>query len=89
MGIFYQVQGAAVGSRMAPSYAYIIVHYLEERIQVANLKPTLWLRFVDDIFMMKSRKTSLQRKQILNFIVLTTTLGSSLSDIDLMCHTFM
>ena len=45
------MQGTAMGTRMAPSYANIFMHFLEQRILTAsNLKTTIWLRFIDDTF---------------------------------------
>ena len=40
-----------MGTKMAPSYANIFIHYLEDRIITSlNLKPTLWYRYIDYIF---------------------------------------
>ena len=51
--IFYlQKMGTAMGSSMAPSYASLFMGKLENDFLNARvLKPTLWLRFLDDIFM--------------------------------------
>ena len=41
-----------MGTRMAPSYANIFMKYVEiQLIETSPKKPTLWLRFTDDIFM--------------------------------------
>ena len=41
-----------MGTRMAPSYANIFMKYVEVQvIETSPKKPTLWLRFIDDIFM--------------------------------------
>ena len=50
---FYrQTQGTAVGTRMAPSYANIFMKYTETQlIDTSPKKPKMWLRFIDDIFM--------------------------------------
>ena len=50
--IYRQIQGTAIGTRMAPSYANIFMKYVEmQLIDTSPKKPTLWLRFIDDIFM--------------------------------------
>ena len=49
---FLQKRGTAIGTRMAPSYANIFMHDLESRLlDSAQVKPILWLRYIDDIFM--------------------------------------
>ena len=50
---YHQVQGTDMGTRMAPSYTNIFMHYLETGIlESINLRPTLWFRFRNDIIMM-------------------------------------
>ena len=50
--IYSQIQGTAMGTRMAPSYANIFMKYVEmQLIETSSKKPTLWLRFIDDILM--------------------------------------
>ena len=51
-GILYeQIQGTAMGTRMAPNYAIIFMHYLDTNFLSNHLKqPKIWLRFNDDIF---------------------------------------
>ena len=49
---FLQKRGTAIGTRMAPAYANIFMHDLESRLlDLASVKPYLWLRYIDDIFM--------------------------------------
>ena len=49
---YLQKMGTAMGSSMAPSYASLFTGKLENDFLNARvLKPTLWLRFLDDIFM--------------------------------------
>ena len=50
--LFEQIQGTAMGTRMAPNYAIIFMHYLETNF-LSNYpkQPKTWLRFIDDIFM--------------------------------------
>ena len=53
--MYIQKQGTAMGTRMAPNYAIIFVHYLEiNMLNKSTLKPKAWLRFIDDIFMIWS-----------------------------------
>ena len=53
--LYIQKQGTAMGTKMAPNYAIIFMHYLETNIlNQATSKPTVWLRFIDDIFMIWS-----------------------------------
>ncbi|KAJ1088372.1 hypothetical protein NDU88_001529 [Pleurodeles waltl] len=53
-GIHYlQIQGTSMGTRMAPSYANIFMGKLEDYILASfNIKPLVWLRYIDDIFIM-------------------------------------
>ena len=51
-----------MGTRMAPNYAIIFMHYLETNF-LTNYPtpPKLWLRFIDDIFMIwKDREQQLR-----------------------------
>jgi hypothetical protein len=49
--MFKQVQGAPMGSPLSPVIANLFMTSLEERaLTEAPLKPTLWLRYVDDTF---------------------------------------
>ena len=46
-----QVGGTAMGTRVAPSYAYIFMNDFEERhIYSYHLQPVAWYRYIDDIF---------------------------------------
>ena len=48
-----QVKGMAVGTHMAPSYANLFMGHLEQDFLGSQLdKPSLWLRFIDDIFLL-------------------------------------
>ena len=42
-------EGAAMGSPLSPLIAHF-TYFEEQAIQTAELKPTLWLRYVDDTF---------------------------------------
>ena len=49
---YLQKLGTAMGTRMAPSYASLFTGKLEKKfLDSCNLQPLLWLRFLDDIFM--------------------------------------
>ena len=50
--IYRQIQGKAMGTRMAPSYANTFMKYVEmQLIDISPKKPTIWLRFIYDIIM--------------------------------------
>ena len=48
--MYHQIQGTAMGTKMAPSYANIFMAELEEKL-LANypISPLLWKRYIDDI----------------------------------------
>ena len=48
--MYHQIQGTAMGTKMAPSYANIFMAELEEEL-LANypITPLLWKRYIDDI----------------------------------------
>ena len=48
--MYHHVQGTAMGTKMAPSYANLFMAELEEKL-LANypIKPILWKRYIDDI----------------------------------------
>ena len=49
--MYPQKQGTAMGTRMAPNYAIIFMHSVEQEIlKNAKLKPMIWWRFIDDVF---------------------------------------
>ncbi|XP_053406459.1 uncharacterized protein LOC128559243 [Mercenaria mercenaria] len=49
---YLQKMGTAMGSSMAPSYASLFMGKFEQDfLRNRDLQPTLWLRFLDDIFM--------------------------------------
>ena len=49
---FLQTHGTAMGTRMAPSYANLFMGNFEHlAIENAPLKPIVWWRYIDDIFM--------------------------------------
>ncbi|KAJ8036166.1 hypothetical protein HOLleu_20053 [Holothuria leucospilota] len=49
---YLQIHGTAMGTKMAPSFANLFMGNLEkEFLSRQILKPQIWLRFIDDIFM--------------------------------------
>ena len=49
--MYLQKQGTAMGKRMAPNYAIIFMHLVEQEILInSKLKPRIWQRFIDDVF---------------------------------------
>ena len=51
---YLQIHGTAMGTKFAPSFANIFMAHIEDLIQQNapdNLLPYLWLRFLDDIFL--------------------------------------
>ena len=49
---FKQLQGTAIGTKMAPSYAILFMSYIENQILESSvLKPLVWWRYIDDIFL--------------------------------------
>ena len=50
--VFKQLRGTAIGTKMAPHYAIIFMDSLEEEtLSNSLLKPLVWWRCIDDIFM--------------------------------------
>ena len=48
--MYHQVQGTAMGTKMAPSYANLFMAELEERLlRNSTTDPILWKRYIDDI----------------------------------------
>jgi hypothetical protein len=48
---YLQIQGTAMGTKMAPSYANLVMGLLEkEFILKQTYKPTIWKRIIDDVF---------------------------------------
>ena len=49
--LYIQKQVTSMGTRIASSHAHVFVIYLEGGILDTAPKPSIWLRFMDDIFM--------------------------------------
>ena len=49
--VFHQVRGTAMGTKMAPAYANLFMHNLEEALLAGEpVQPAMWRRYIDDIF---------------------------------------
>lgn len=49
---YLQVGGTAMGTRVAPTFANLFMAHMEQlHVYPYPLQPSLWLRFIDDIFM--------------------------------------
>ena len=47
---FLQINGTAMGTRVAPTYANLFMAHFEEKYIYCNSKPRIWFRFIDDIW---------------------------------------
>ena len=48
---YHQLQCTAMGTKVAPTYANLFMDHLERKLlREMPLKPTIWKRFIDDIF---------------------------------------
>lgn len=70
--IYLQKRGVPMGARFAPPFAIIFMHYIE-KIAISNiprhLRPILFLRYIDDIFMLFLKYLSKQQiLQIFNSV---------------------
>ena len=49
---YKQISGTAIGTKFAPSYAILTMGEFEEKaLDGADLKPWLWWRYIDDVFL--------------------------------------
>ena len=49
--IYRQKLGTALGTKLAPAYANLLMTRLEEKLLEASVdKPLVWMRFIDDVF---------------------------------------
>jgi hypothetical protein len=76
--VFHQIDGTAMGTSVAPTYANIVVYMLERRV-IAEFGASLYLyrRFLDDVFVylcptvverFKARMNSLHPKLLFDFV---------------------
>ena len=83
---YVQVQGTAMGTPMAPSYACLFMGVLEQKIlDKALLKPDLWIRFIDDIFFVwtHGQEKWLEFYQFINSFHQSIKLTYSISEISI------
>ena len=51
--LYKQLRGTARGTKMAPPYAVLFMEKLEEEfLEAQSLKPIVWWKYIDDIFML-------------------------------------
>ncbi len=49
--MYHQIQGTAMGTKMAPAYANLFMADLEEKLlRNYHTKPIIWKRYIDDVF---------------------------------------
>jgi len=72
---FLQTYGIAMGSKMAAAFAVICMAYVEKQLRAASpQKPSLWKRFIDDIFSV----WTLSENEISNFIDFTNSFQATI-----------
>ena len=65
---------------MAPSYANIFMDRLERRLsQNAEVKPSIWWRYIDDIFIVRTKGEEKLREFINYFMTPSNLLTNGLS----------
>lgn len=48
---YLQIQGTAMGTKVAPTYANIFMHYIEtSMMDQSDITPRIWRRYINDIF---------------------------------------
>ena len=80
---YHQPSGTAMGTKLAPSYANLFMTTFEEKyVYTYPLKPALWKRFIDDIFMIwpHGRNSLLKFIEYLNRVHPTIKFTSDISD---------
>ena len=69
--LYRQIQGTAMGTRIAPSYAKIFMKYIEiQLVDTSCKKPKTWFRFIDNIIIIWGHG----RNELENFIHLANNL---------------
>lgn len=49
--LYKQVGGVAIGNPLSPSIANYYMEFFEEKaLESSSMKPSIWLRYVDDVF---------------------------------------
>ena len=74
---FHQIKGTAMGTAMAVSFANLFMSRLEQDMlndyeDQYNIRPKVWLRFIDDIFFI----WSMEKKNLSIFLISATTTPS-------------
>ena len=65
---YLQILGTAIGTKMAPAYANLFMDRLERKLlSRAQVQPLVWLRYIDDIFMVWTRGED-ELKTFLNYL---------------------
>ena len=80
---YLQKQGTAMGTRFAPQYANLFMHRLEEDLFASRpLRPDLYLRYIDDIFLIWShgKESLVQLHEDINKIFPTINLTMEFSE---------
>ena len=85
-GTFYQVSGTAMGTKLSPSYANLFMKKFEEKyVCTYPLQPILWIRFIDDIFIIwqHGRESLLKFINHLNIVHPTIKFTKEISPIEI------
>ena len=80
---YHQLSGTAMGTKLAPSYANLFMATFEDKyVYTYPQQPTLWKRFIDDIFLLwpHGRESLLTFIQYLNGVHATIKFTSDISD---------
>ena len=80
--VYKQVQGTAMGTKMAPHYATMFLDILENKFLTdRNLKPLIWKRYIDILVLWTHSRTELDEfMQALDALHPTIKFTSSISD---------
>ena len=80
---YHQLSGTAMGTKLVPSYANLFMATFEDKyVYTYPQKPTLWKRFIDDIFLIwpHGRESLLRFIEHLNRVHPTIKFTSDISD---------
>jgi len=92
-GVYLQVEGVAMGSPLGPTFANFYMGHLEQKVlSNQHLKPTLYGRYIDDIFLqvinleqLNELKDLFQENSVLNFTY-EIGINNKLPFLDVMVH---
>ena len=66
--VYQQISGTAIGTKFAPPYACIAMEQLQTKfLENQNLKPSVWFRYIDDIFFIWTHGEESLRKFMAEF----------------------